>query len=110
MAEEFNPIKTLNVARDKLVEERRALASVIALGYRRRRTDETHTNEMRDTFIAVQNTIEAIERATEHEKMLHERMFADENPATFIVPTLVPSDDASEVVNQIVEALSEKGK
>lgn len=110
MAEEFNPIKTLTVARDKLVEERRALASAIALGYRRRRTDEAHTNEMRGTFIAIQNTIEAIERAAEHEKMLRERMFANENPASFVVPTLVPSDDASEAVNQIVEALSDKDK
>ena len=69
MTENFTPVKMLAVARDKLVEERRALASAIALGYKRRRTDEAHTSEMRDTFIAIQNTIEAIERATEHEKM-----------------------------------------
>jgi hypothetical protein len=105
MAKEFTHINTLSAARDKLVEERRALASAIALGYRRRRTDEAHTNEMRDTFIAIQNTIEAIERAIEHEKLC-----ADESLASFVVPSLVPSDDASEVVNQIVDALSDKEK
>ena len=105
MAKDFTHINTLTAAMDKLVEERRALASAIALGYKRRRTDEAHTSEMRDTFIAIQNTIEAIERATEHEKM-----FAGEQLASFVAPTLVPSDDAADVVNQIVDALTDKDK
>jgi hypothetical protein len=70
MAEESEPIKSLATARDKLVEERRALAVAIALGYRRRRTDDPQTNEMREVFIAIQSTIEAIGRAIEHEKVI----------------------------------------
>jgi hypothetical protein len=70
VADEIDPIKTLTTARDKLVEERRALSVAIALGYRRRRTDDPQTNETRETFISVQNTIEAIGRAIEHEKLI----------------------------------------
>lgn len=55
---------------NKLVQERRALAEAMALGYRRRRTDDSHTNEMREAFIGVQATIEAIDRAIAHEKSL----------------------------------------
>jgi hypothetical protein len=70
MAEEIEPIKTLKAARDKLVEERRALSIAIALGYRRRRTDDSHTTDMREAFIGIQNTIEAIDRAIAHEKLI----------------------------------------
>jgi lysyl-tRNA synthetase class II len=70
MTEEVDPIKALISARDKLVEERRALTVAIALGYRRRRTDDIHANEMRETFIELQKLIEAIGRAIEHEKMI----------------------------------------
>ena len=89
MAEELHHQRTLTAARDKLIEERRALAGAIALGYRRRRTDDSHANDMRGTFIALQNLIEAIERAIAHEKTL-----ASENHESFIVPALAPSEDA----------------
>jgi hypothetical protein len=83
MAEESKPINTLITARDKLVEERRALAVVMALGYRRRRTDESHTNDMREAFIGIQTTIEAIDRAIAHEKLI-----TSGSPDSFVVPTL----------------------
>ena len=67
MADEADPMKTLTTARDKLIDERRGLAVAIALGYRRRRSDDPLTNETRTAFIDVQNLIEAIERAMEHE-------------------------------------------
>lgn len=70
MAEESEAIMTLITAREKLVEERRALSVAMALGYRRRRTDDSHTNDMRETFIGIQNTIEAIDRAIVQEKLL----------------------------------------
>jgi len=70
MAEEIEPIKTLKSARDKLVEERRALSVAMALGYRRRRTDDVHASDMREAFIGIQNTIEAIDRAIVHEKLI----------------------------------------
>ena len=89
MAEELHHVRTLTAARDKLVEERRALAGAIALGYRRRRTDDSHANDMRETFIALQNLIEAIERAIAHEKT-----FASENHESCVVPPLVLSEDA----------------
>jgi hypothetical protein len=100
MAEESHPIKMLIAARDKLVEERRGLSGAIALGYRRRRTDDTHTNDMRETFIGVQNTIEAIERAIAHEELL-----GSKNPQSFAVPTLVPLEYPPEGVSQPIAAL-----
>ena len=83
MAEEIDPIKALNVAGDKLVEERRALAVAMALGYRRRRTDDNHTNGMREAFVSIQHTLDAIDRAIEHEKLI-----ASRQPDSFIVSTL----------------------
>jgi hypothetical protein len=94
MAEESHPIKTLTAARDRLVEERRSLAGAIALGYRRRRTDDVHTNDMRETFLGIQNTIEAIERAITHEKVLESG-----NPGSYEVPTLVPSGSGLAGIN-----------
>ena len=70
MAEESKPINALTTARNKLVEERRALAVAMALGYGRRRTDNSQTNDMREAFIGIQNTIEAIDRAIAHEKLI----------------------------------------
>jgi len=70
MNEEVDHIKTLMTARSTLVKERRALSVAIALGYRRRRTDENHTGEMRDAFMGAQNMIEAIERAIAHEQLI----------------------------------------
>jgi hypothetical protein len=88
VTEQIEPVKTLTSARNTLIAERRALAVAIALGYRRRRTDDNHTNEMREAFVGLQNTIEAIDRAIAHEKLI-----ANELPESFVVPTLetVPS-------------------
>jgi hypothetical protein len=87
MAEESNPINALTTARNKLVEERRVLAVAMVLG--RRRTDNSQTNDMREAFIGIQNTIEAIERA-----IAHERLITSGCSETFIVPILetVPLD------------------
>jgi hypothetical protein len=70
MAENIEAINTLQTARQMLVEERRALSVAMALGYRRRRTDDAHTSGMREGFIGIQNTIEAIDRAIVHERLL----------------------------------------
>ncbi len=70
MSDGADPTKTLITAREKLIEERRALAVAIALGYRRRRTDDPQTNEQREAFIAVQALIEAVDRAIVHEKSI----------------------------------------
>lgn len=67
MSEDIEAVKTLIAARDRLVEERRALAVAIALGYRRRRTDDGQTREMREAFVGIQDTIDAIDRAIEDE-------------------------------------------
>ena len=83
MAEESKPINALTTARNKLVEERRALAVVMALGYGRRRTDNSQTNDMREAFIGIQNTIEAIDRA-----IAHERLLAIEPAASSAVPEI----------------------
>ena len=77
MTDQSDPIKTLLMARDRLVDERRALAVAIALGYRRRRTDEHNTNEIRETFIVLQNTIEAVGRAIDDERRLPSRITPD---------------------------------
>jgi hypothetical protein len=83
MAEDIDPTKTLLTARERLIQERRALAVAIALGYRRRRTDDPQSNESRVAFIDVQNLIEAIDRAIEHEKFI-----VSGQPASFVVPIL----------------------
>ena len=84
MAENIEAISTLQAARKTLVEERRALSIAMALGYRRRRTDDVHTNGMRESFIGIQNTIEAIDRAIEHERLL------ETDPAEMsVVPEIV---------------------
>lgn len=69
-AEELDPIKALKAARDTLVKERRGLAVALALGYRRRRTDDHHATEMRESFVGLQALIEAVERAISHEDLL----------------------------------------
>jgi hypothetical protein len=70
MCDEIQHVKTLSTARNKIIEERRALAVAIALGYRRRRTDDCQTNDMREAFIGLQNLVEAPERAIAHENAL----------------------------------------
>jgi hypothetical protein len=69
MTEVGDPAKTLEAVRDKLVDERRALAVALALGHRRRRTDDPHVNETRSAFIDIQRLIEAVDRAIAHEKL-----------------------------------------
>jgi len=83
MAEESNPINALTTARNKLVEERRALAVAMALGYGRRRTDNSQTNDMREAFLNIQATIEAIERA-----LVHEKSIANAPQESSLVPSL----------------------
>ncbi|MGA7964286.1 MAG: hypothetical protein WCB49_00020 [Gammaproteobacteria bacterium] len=68
--EELDPIKALKAARETLVKERRGLAIALALGYRRRRTDDFHATEMRESFVGLQALIEAVERAISHEDLL----------------------------------------
>jgi hypothetical protein len=68
--EELDPIKALKTARETLVKERRGLAIALALGYRRRRTDDLHATEMRENFVGLQTLIEAVERAISHEDRL----------------------------------------
>ena len=94
------PLRLLIAARDKLVEERRGLSGAIALGYRRRGTDDAHTNDMRETFIGIQNTIEAIERAIAHEELLGRKI-----PQSLAVPTLVPLEDPPEGVSQAIAVM-----
>jgi hypothetical protein len=82
MTEQIDPVKTLKAARYKLVQERRGLAVAMALGHRRRRTDSPQTNEMREAFALLQNTIEAVERA-----IAHEQLIKDEPVEIFTLPT-----------------------
>ena len=88
MAEELHHVRNLTAARDRLVEERRALAGAIALGTGAGGLTIVTPMSTR-TFIALQNLIEAIERAIAHEKVL-----AGENPGLFAAPTLAPSEGA----------------
>lgn len=89
MNEQIDPVKTLKAARYKLVQERRGLAVALALGHRRRRTDNPQSNEMRETFIFIQNTIEAIDRA-----IAHEQLIADEPVEIFALPASEPAAPA----------------
>ncbi len=65
MAQESKHIRKLIAARDREVEQRRNVAEALAQAYERGETER-----MREVFITLQNTIEAIERAIQHEKML----------------------------------------
>jgi hypothetical protein len=98
MAEELQHVRTLTAARDRLIEERRALAGAIALGYRRRRTDDSHANDMRETFIALQNLIEAIERAlTQEETLVGKAPVSSLVPAVETLMQVAETRPASEV-------------
>ena len=68
MTDQIGHVKVLTNVIEELVDERRALAVSMMLGHKRRRTDDTQTNDMRNTFIEIQNTIEAVERAAAHER------------------------------------------
>ena len=70
MAEKIEAINTLQAARQMFIEDRRALSVAMVLGHRRRRTDDVHANGMRESFIGIQNAIEAIDRAIAHERLL----------------------------------------
>ncbi len=65
MAQESKHIRKLIAARDREVEQRRNVAEALAQAYERGETER-----MREVFITLQNTIEAFERAIQHEKML----------------------------------------
>jgi hypothetical protein len=100
MAEDIDPTKTLLTAREKLIEERRALAVTIALGYRRRRTDDPQSNESRMAFIHVQNLIEAIDRAIAQEKVT-----VVEQPTSSVVPTLEIAPSATPELTAAINRL-----
>jgi hypothetical protein len=65
MAQENEHIRKLIEARDRQVEQRRTIADALAQPYERGETEG-----MRRAFIIIQSTIEAIERAIEHEEQL----------------------------------------
>ena len=65
MAQENEHIRKLIAARDREVEQRRNVADALAKAYERGETER-----MREVFINLQNTIEAIERAIQHEEKL----------------------------------------
>jgi hypothetical protein len=81
MVEHSDPIRMLLTARDRLVEERRALIVAIGLGYSRRRTDDPQTNEMRQTLISLQDAIEAVGRAIEDERSAASRPIRESTPS-----------------------------
>ena len=70
MDENIDAINTLQAARQMYIEDRRALSVAMALRYRRRRTDDARADGMRERFIGIQDTIEAIDRAIAHERLL----------------------------------------
>ena len=61
MSEEHT--ENLNKARAQLIEQRRALAQVLAGPY-----DRGKTEQARETFVEIQDMIEAIDRAIEDEE------------------------------------------
>jgi hypothetical protein len=65
MAQENEHIRKLIEDRDRQVEQRRDLADALAQPYGRGETEE-----VRQAFIIIQSTIEAIERAIQHEEDL----------------------------------------
>ena len=65
MTEENVFIKKVIEARNHEVEQRRYVAAGLAEGYKR-----DHTEKMRDAFVNIQKTIEAIDRAIQDEKGL----------------------------------------
>ena len=77
MAQENEHIRKLIAARDREVEQRRNIADALAQAYERGETER-----MREAFTNIQNTIEAIERAIEHEEDLeHEQDLAEPRTA-----------------------------
>jgi hypothetical protein len=76
MAEENEHVQTLLAARDRMVKDRRELALALSDRYK-----GGHTENMRNAFIGVQDTIEAIERAIAHENYIESK-----KPAPFESP------------------------
>jgi hypothetical protein len=77
MTQENEQIRKLIAARDREVEQRRNIADALAQAYERGETER-----MREAFTNIQNTIEAIERAIEHEEDLeHEQDLAEPRTA-----------------------------
>ena len=77
MAEENEHVRKLIAARDQQVKQRRDLADALAQPY-----EGGETEGVRQAFIIIQSTIEAIERAIEHEEQLEtEQEFAELRPA-----------------------------
>ena len=71
MTQKNEHIKKLAAARERMIQDRRALAP-LANEYKGGRTER-----MPDSFIVAQNTIEAIDRA-----IAHETLIATERPGT----------------------------
>jgi hypothetical protein len=65
MAQENQHVRKLIEARDHQIEQRRTIADALAQPYERGETEG-----VRQAFIIIQSTIEAIERAIEHEEDL----------------------------------------
>jgi hypothetical protein len=65
MAQENQHVRKLIEARDHQIEQRRTIADALAQPYERGETEG-----VRQAFIIIQSTIEAIERAIEHEEQL----------------------------------------
>ena len=65
MAQENEHVRKLIEARHRQVEQRRTIADALAQPYERGETEG-----VRQAFIIIQSTIEAIERAIEHEEDL----------------------------------------
>jgi hypothetical protein len=78
MDQENAHIKTLVTARDRMIQDRRNLADALANEYK-----GGHTERMRDSFIAAQNAIEAIDRA-----IAHETLIGRERPGSIVAPIL----------------------
>ena len=71
MAHDSEHLKKLTDARDRVVAERRQIADALAREYKR-----GHSVEMRERFISIQNTIEAIDRAIADEDRMAKRLRA----------------------------------
>ena len=65
MAQDNEDVQKLIAARDREVTHRRDIAKTLA-----EKHDRGDTENLREGFIKIQNVIEAIERAIQHEKML----------------------------------------
>ena len=65
MAHDSEHQKKLTDARDRVVAERRQISDALAQEYK-----HGHSVEMRERFISIQNTIEAIDRAIADERRI----------------------------------------